>query len=519
MANRIVFYQTRGPQVLPATDWNSHFAAAYGFSPKHALAQFAVTGCLNQTFYASAHQQLERLLSLAHMVESEFLAKLAVFCRTGAFMKDTPALLCAVLANRREHVLLERIFERVIDNTGMLRNYIQILRSGATGRKSLGTAPKRLVEQWLSGRSEEVLFRQSVGQSPSLADVIRMVHPKPATDTRKAFYGYLLGRPVEDVALPALVRQFERCKTGEVSDLPELPLPMLTSLPLRKQDWARLARGLSWQALRMNLNTLARQGVFEDADTTEYLAEKLRDRNSIERARVFPYQLLAAYKLLDDAVPELMREALHAAMEIATENVPRVHGQVYVCVDVSGSMASPVTGHRRGATTAIRCVDVAALAASAILRANPGAKVIPFEQDVVELRLNSRDRVLENAAKLAAVGGGGTNCSAPLRMLNAQRAKGDLVVFLSDNESWVDVAPIGSGTTMMREWQAFRERNPQARLACVDLQPNHTTQTYDRTDVLNIGGFSDHVFTVIAEFTEGRLHPDHWVGQIEAMEV
>ena len=35
--------------------------------------------------------------------------------------------------------------------------------------------------------------------------------------------------------------------------------------------------------------------------------------------------------------------------------------------------------------------------------------------------------------------------------------------------------------------------------------------------MLNIGGFSDRVFDVIAEFANGTLNADHWVGVIEAV--
>ena len=86
-------------------------------------------------------------------------------------------------------------------------------------------------------------------------------------------------------------------------------------------------------------------------------------------------------------------------------------------------MSSPVTGHRVGATTAVRCIDVAALVAASILRQNPQAEVMPFESDVVKVRLNARDSVMTNAQKLAAIGGGGTNCSAPLAWLNQNRPK------------------------------------------------------------------------------------------------
>jgi len=53
-----------------------------------------------------------------------------------------------------------------------------------------------------------------------------------------------------------------------------------------------------------------------------------------------------AFTSADESVPGAVREALQDAMEVATENVPAVPGQVFICPDVSGSMQSPVTGHR-----------------------------------------------------------------------------------------------------------------------------------------------------------------------------
>jgi 60 kDa SS-A/Ro ribonucleoprotein len=53
----------------------------------------------------------------------------------------------------------------------------------------------------------------------------------------------------------------------------------------------------------------------------------------------------------------------------------------------------------------------------------------------------------------------------------------------------------------------------------LDVQPGSTTQVTERADILNIGGFSDHVFEVMAAFAAGELEPDHWVAAIEAVEV
>lgn len=71
----------------------------------------------------------------------------------------------------------------------------------------------------------------------------------------------------------------------------------------------------------------------------------------------------------------------------------------------------------------------------------------------------------------------------------------------------------------MREWNAFRSRNPTARLVLIDLQPYATTQVFDQQDILNIGGFSDHVFEVVSAFAAGRLHSDDWVCRIDSVVV
>ncbi len=133
---------------------------------------------------------------------------------------------------------------------------------------------------------------------------------------------------------------------------------------------------------------------------------------------------------------------------------------------------------------------------------------------MVTLSLNGRDSVMTNAQALASIGGGGTNCSAPLALLNKERAAVDVVILVSDNESWVDANRRGA-TQTLREWELLKARNPSARLVCIDLQPGATTQAAERHDILNVGGFSDAVFTLVSGFAEGKPDADHWVGEID----
>jgi 60 kDa SS-A/Ro ribonucleoprotein len=518
MALKNLFRSARGPRIPSADAANHEGAPAYSLAPKHALAQIVSTSTIAGTFYATAADHLDTVVDLASKVEAEFVAKAAVHARRRGRMKDAPVVLLATLSTRAP-ALLAKAFPLVVDDGRMLRTFVQVLRSGQVGRKSLGTLPKRLVRDWLASRTDDAVLRASVGNDPSLADVVRMVHPKPTTPSRSALYAWLLGRPHDAAALPEAVRAFEAWKADPTRDLPDVPFLLLTARPLDGAAWARIARRVSWQALRMNLATLARHGAFAaDPGLAAHVAARLADRAEIARSKAYPYQILAAAKAADAAVPVEVKNALEDALEASLENVPALPGRVRVAVDVSGSMGSPITGDRGSGTTSVSCKDVAALFASAILRKHPTAEVIPFHDTVAPCRLNPRDAVSTNAEKLAALPSGGTNCSAPLALLNERRDDADLVIYLSDNQSWVDRAD-GRGTALLEEWRKFQVRNPAARLVCIDLQAYGTCQAPEGGDVLNVGGFSDAVFDLVAEFSRGSLSPEPWVAAIDAIEL
>ncbi|WP_428333376.1 RNA-binding protein [Novosphingobium sp.] len=515
MANKTLF-ATALSRFLPRADAvNQAGGVAYAYGPEARLAQLAATGTLADGFYAGAETQLSDVVLAAKDVDPEWVAKCAVHSRQSGAMKDMPALLAAYLT-MADPDLSVRVFKRVIDNGRMLRTFVQIMRSGQVGRGSLGSRPKRLVREWLEAASVMQLMRAATGNDPSLADIVRMVHPAPATAERRAFYGWLIGKPYDVAALPAQIVAFEAWKQAPAGDLPDVPFEWLTAFALSAEQWAALAGRMGWQALRMNLNTLARHGAFGVKGVTEAVTAKLADADTIARVRPMPYQLMVALGQVGEGVPLAVQAALESALEASLVRVPKLSGHVVVAPDVSGSMGSPATGYRKGATSKVRCIDIAALVAAAVLRQNRAARVIPFEQAVVNLALDPHARVAANAAKLAAVGGGGTNVSAPLALLNKERARVDTVVIVSDNESWVDPSRRGA-TATMAEWNKLKARNPGAKLICIDIQPYGTTQAKDRDDIMNVGGFTDAVFDAMARFAKGETRD--WVEIVNQTEV
>ncbi len=526
MANKSLFAGSK-QRLRRANTRNEAGGRAYTLDAKHALAQIAATGTFGNACYANDQTQLNELRQLISQVsDNKFLAQLALYARERAAMKDMPAALLVALSVR-DTELMHRIFDRVVDNGRILRTVFQMVRSGQFGRTSLSSSLQRAFRRWLNAASVGKLLSASIGKDPSLRDVLRMARPTPKDNARRALFGWLTDKDMEKWApataadLPAEVQTLNAYRQADSAEAQALIAgdlnvrwDLLADAAQGPLVWKAIARQMGPQALRMNLNTLLRQGVLGngkyDREMVEFVANRLADPEAIRRSRQFPYQYLAAYLNVAPEVPQRIKQALHHAAEIACGNGPELPGPVVIGLDTSGSMGTPVTGFRGvGGTSKMTCVDVAALFAAAIMRRNPDSVVIPFDTRTYGVRLDPSDSILSLAERLSKYGGGGTDCAQPLAEANTlyRRRRFQGVVLVSDNQSWIGQGQWGS-TGVLTEWEKFVKNQRQLgmqrpKLVCIDIQPYTSTQAPERDDILNIGGFSDAVFQVVSGFLSG----------------
>jgi len=557
MANKSLF-QSKSTKLPVADTRNEAGGVAYKLDDRVALAQMACTSFLADQYYDGDKDQLDKILVLCDRVPAEWVAKVAMYARRFGFMKDTPALLVAYLAYRHPE-LCRRVFRVVIDNGRMIRNVVQMCRSSRVNPNS-STLPQCVrwgIRQWLNSAPVKVVFSASVGNDPSLADIIKMVHVKPANAEREALFGYIIGKRKDDgthEAMPSVVKEYENFKAymkamkenlsmaadSVPTGVPDLPFQMLDSLGLGKREWTSIAANRDRFLFTLkNLNTFERHGVFEDEGVTETVAARLASEENVTYARVFPYQILAAYRAIQPPLqdsygrmrnvgvqstkPPMITNALYDALEHSLRNVPEFPGKVAVCVDVSGSMHSPVSGNRKGATSVVRCLDVAALFGAAMFRKNPLARIYPFSNGVINMRLDSRDSVTTLADKLCDYRGGCTDWDAPLRMMITQKWAPDLCVYFSDMQGWVS-APAQTGyhyssglaSSAQKYWAQIRKLNPKARLVMVNLAAYTSVQVKEDEKAMLVGGFTDEVFKVMNQFHLGELDSERWVGRIDS---
>jgi 60 kDa SS-A/Ro ribonucleoprotein len=293
----------------------------------------------------------------------------------------------------------------------------------------------RAFQRWQNDANVGKLLAASIGSDPSLRDLLRLARPTPLTEARRAFFGWLAGSPVEKWApataedLPEEVRALEAYRAagteaGQVEALgrSHFRWDLLADAAKGPTTWKAIARQLGAQALRMNLNTLRRHGVLDDPEMVAHVAARIADEGEIRRSQQFPYQYLAAYLNADAGVPQAIRAAPGRAAEVACGSVPGLPGPVVIGLDGSGSMQSAVTGRRgTGATGAVRCVDVAAPFAAAVLRRNPDSLLVPFDDRAHKAQVDPQDAILGLAGRLAQYGGGAPTvpcpCARPTRRI------------------------------------------------------------------------------------------------------
>ena len=295
--------------------------------------------------------------------------------------------------------------------------------------------------------------------------------------------------------------------------------------------WKAIARKMGPQALRMNLNTLVRHGVIgpdANREMVDYVAARLADAGRDPPFAAVPVPV-------PGGVPERRRrgsaEDQGGLAQGGRDRLRQRAGVAGSGRDRPGRVGldgSAVTGHRgRGATSKMRCVDVAALFAAAILRRNPDSVVIPFDTAAYEAKVDPSDSILSLAERLAKYGGGGTNCSLPLAAANAQYANRRFAgcVLVSDNESWVGtgrarldgrddrVADVRRATRSGCTATALQARSWSAS-TCSRTRPPRPRSA---SDILNVGGFSDAVFSVVAAFLADDA--GRFVAEVEAVEL
>lgn len=376
---------------------------AFARDPESELFLLAVTNMVGEdTFYERADKRDARFIELVHAVTASnpaFVAGGDVEAgKVGLahYLRETMLMRSAAVVMAAEYVAAGGAFGRSVVARALQRadEPAELLGYWLThhGRnvpmpikRGIADAARRLCTE------RAALRYDGLSRQVRMADVIEMTHPSPRDDRQSALFKFLLDRRHHDDArADANVLSV----VAAAAELDAVPVEERRAA-LRARGSAALAdAGFSWErlsgwlpggmdaeaweavipslgvmALARNLRNFDRAGISEAAIDT--VIATITDPEQVARARLFPYQVWAAYT---NAPSDNWKRALGRTLELTVGNIPVLDGTLVV-IDTSGSMQAAVSGR----STMAR-VEVAAVMAMATAKRASNVDVVIYGQ-------------------------------------------------------------------------------------------------------------------------------------------
>ncbi|MCP5027811.1 MAG: TROVE domain-containing protein, partial [Actinomycetia bacterium] len=301
-------------------------------------------------FYESIEKRDERFVDLVHRAVSanpDFVARLAPYLRNELKIRSASIVLAAeyvAAGGEGGRRVIDSVLQRGDEPAEMIGYW-----HNRYGRK-LKMAVKRGVADGATRLYNErsALRYNGAGLGVRMADVIELTHPKPRDGAQSALFGWLLDRRHHNdaVADPQLLPMLAAAEA-----LAEVP--KADALAAAGTSWERLSGwlpggmdGAAWEsviptmgvmALIRNLRNFDEQGVSQAG--VEIVLDRITDAEQVARARLFPYQVWAAYS---HATSDNWKRALGTTLDLTTQNIPTLD-RTLVVIDMSGSMQTRVS--------------------------------------------------------------------------------------------------------------------------------------------------------------------------------
>lgn len=306
------------------------FEGAPAIAPKNPLAELrrAVASCLlwEDQFYEDGVSIADRIAALVALCDPKDVAVLAVEARTAMKLRHAPLWLLAGLAKAGNGADADT-YAATINRADEMGELISM--HWKDGKRPIPAAMKRGIAKAFGKFDAYRLGKYNRKVAVSLKDVLRLVHPKPANDEQAALWKSIIDGTL---ASP---------DTWEVA---------LSGGADKKETFERLLRegNLGYLALLRNLRNMQEAGCDRALVRDAIIARK-------GAYNVLPFRYVAAAR----AAPQF-EPALDEALCAAIDHLPVFSGVTAILVDVSGSMADPLSARsdltRRDAASALASI-------------------------------------------------------------------------------------------------------------------------------------------------------------------
>lgn len=478
---------------------------AYKESPELELVSLLLTSMLQDKYYESSSEQLERLQNLCCDIEDKkFLAQAAIFARTKFGMRSITHALAGELSrylvdkDKKGFPWAKNFYDKVVYRVDDMSEILSYMGQGvdpkakphpirhlkAAIRKGFGVAIGRFDEYSLSKYRSE-------SKGVKLVDIVNIIHP-PKTNQNAAVIAKLVKGELKakDTWEVKLTKAGQKAKSEAKTDEQKEELVA----QYKADEWEDLIKNkkIKYFALLRNLRNILEQ----NPKVLNAALEMLVDREQIKRSLVLPFRFQTAMEEIGNITgTRKVVSAINKAIEISLDNVPKFEGKTLIVLDKSGSMSG-------------KPVEIGSLFAAVLYKAND-ADYMEFETTARYVNIPSDDSVTTIAKSMRNADGGGTNFEA---IFPACKKAYDRVIILSDCQGWMGQHGGDPRTSFMAYKKKF---NCSPKVYSFDLN-GYGQLMFPEKDVFAVAGFSEKIFEFMGKVEVDR---NAMVNEIRKIEI
>jgi 60 kDa SS-A/Ro ribonucleoprotein len=472
-------------------------------------------GSSGGTFYVKPKQltreHVDNLLPLLAEDGDRVVRTIVEISLSGRAPRNDPAVFALAVAASLGNDAVRATALQVLPQVCRTGTHLLQFAEAVDGLRGWGRGLRRSIGDWYNAKSVDDLELQLVKYQQregwSNRDLLRLAHPKPASDAHRALFRWATRRELSE-DLPRL-SAMERLKGANATEaatiirdcrLPREAVP--TELLREPQVWEALLADMPFTAMVRNLATMTRVGLLTPgSEAAATIVSRLGDGERLRKARVHPMALLMAQRTYAAGqgqrssgtwlpAPEVV-DALDQAFYAAFTNAEPTGKRYLLGVDVSGSMSCGFLPN-----SSITACDAAAAMAMVTMATEPSVVPMAFADAFRPLPLSRRMRLDDVVRHTQDQNFGSTDCALPMLFALKKRMPVDVFVVYTDNETWFgNVHP----SQALRE---YRERmGIPARLIVVAMTATQFSIADPKdAGMLDVVGFDASVPTLMADF-------------------
>lgn len=456
---------------------------------KMELYRLITTSLLTgDSFYENQSDRVNRLRGLVSDVLKEregldFLSGLAVYTRDKMYLRTSPTILSTELFLHHcedAEVVASYIWQRCDEFLEAL-SYIKVL-----GLKR----PKKLLKAIAVKVNQLPIYNlikyTSKGKNFSLRDALRLAHPTPKNEKYNAIFKYITKGDLDKDELE-LLPEVKKIKSGEgITWEQEISMNGST-----KGNWEKIIPKMGYMALLRNLRNFIEKDI--SISSIEYVASILSDKTEVLKSRQLIWAFYNAYYALKEThydKPKLIFEkALRLAMNHSAYNVPELHGDTLILIDVSGSMGTPVTINKKANVQGLPRSTVGAIMGAIVSQKSQGETWV-FGTDCKPV-ITSKDIITQIEATKNNGVGHGTEMGKAFKTATRNLVKKfNRCIIFTDGQSADNLPSV---------IKSYKSLVPNFSTYIIDLAGYQVSCVPKKDGFYQLAGFSENVLNWISE--------------------